>query len=67
MGNFFENIFYTFDVFKGIQILYANIFSLCVVCDKESVANITYVFVSFQELLADAKKSQHDVKVSMNT
>jgi hypothetical protein len=66
MGNSFENIFYAFDVFKGIQ-MYANIFSLYVVCDKESVANITYVFLSFQELLADAKKSQHDVKVGMNT
>jgi hypothetical protein len=36
-----------------------------VVHDEESVASITYVFLFFQELLADAKKSQHDVKVGM--
>jgi hypothetical protein len=35
--------------------------------DEESVENKTYVFLSFQELLADAKKSQHDVKVGMKT
>jgi hypothetical protein len=40
-----KNVFYIFDIFKGIQILvYANIFSLYVACDKESVSNIAYVF-----------------------